>query len=164
MPIVLVRIDDRLIHGQVVEGWLKPLRANHIVVVSDAVARDRYQQILFSMAVPSAIKVSTFSIEETAAKILEGYFEKDRVMLLLSAPQDAVRLINSKVKFSSINVGGMHYSSGKRQLLRTLSVNESDISALKEIGGKGIELEGRVLPNDERVDIMDVLNDNSSKQ
>ena len=157
MPIVLVRIDDRLIHGQIVEGWLKPMRANYIAVASDHVAKDRSQQILLSMAVPSTIKVSSFSVDEAAKKISEGYFEKERVLLLLSGPKDVLRLLTGGVKLSSVNVGGMHYTSGKKQILRTLSVDKNDVLALKEISQRGVELEGRVLPMDDKIDIMEAL-------
>lgn len=157
MPIILVRIDDRLIHGQIVEGWLKNIRVNHIVVVSDEVAGDKMQQVLLGMSVPNTVKVTSFSIAEAAEKIKSGSFNKDRAMLLFSSPQDVLRLINCGIKLSSVNVGGMHYAQGKKQVLRNLSVNESDVQSLREIGRQGIELEGRVLPLDERVDIIEVL-------
>jgi PTS system mannose-specific IIB component len=157
MPIILVRIDDRLIHGQVVEGWLRVIRVNHITVISDQVARDKVQQALLSMAVPSNIKVTNFMVDEAAQKINGSYFDGDRVLALLSRPQDVLRLLTAGVKFSSVNVGGMHYSPGKRQILRNLSVDDSDLSALQEIGRMGIELEGRVLPSDDRIDIIDAM-------
>ena len=157
MPIILVRIDDRLIHGQVVEGWLRVIRVNHIVVISDQVARDKVQQALLSMAVPSNIKVTNCMVDEAALKINDSYFESDRILALLSRPHDVLRLLNAGVKFSSVNVGGMHYSPGKRQILRNLSVDDSDLAALKEIRSMGIELEGRVLPSDDRIDIIEAV-------
>ena len=157
MSIVLIRIDDRLIHGQIVEGWLKSIHVNHIVVVSDEVARDKMQQVLLGMAVPSGVKVASYSIENAAKKIRENYFLSDRVLLLLSSPRDVLRLMNAGVEVPSVNVGGMHYTPGKKQLLRNLSVDDDDISALIEISRKGAELEGRVLPSDEKVNILEVL-------
>lgn len=158
MPIVLVRIDDRLIHGQIVEGWLKTINVNHIVVVSDEVAKNKFQQALLSMAVPSNIKVENYSVEDAAKKIHENFFDKIRVLLLLSQPDDVLRLINYGVQVSSINVGGMHYRQGKKQILRNLSVDENDIAVFKAISSKGVELEGRVLPSDERINVAEVLN------
>ena len=66
MPVVLVRIDDRLVHGQVVEGWLKAIRATHIVVASDPVAADETQKALYLLAVPQGIQLSCLSIREAA--------------------------------------------------------------------------------------------------
>lgn len=157
MPIILTRIDDRLIHGQVVEGWLKVIRVDHIAVVSDQVARDKVQQALLGMAVPCNIKVTNLPVDDAAQKIKDAFFEKDRVLLLLSRPQDVLRLLQAGVKLASVNVGGMHYAQGKRQILRNLCVDDGDLDALRQISKLGVELEGRVLPSDDRINIMDVL-------
>jgi PTS system mannose-specific IIB component len=159
MDIVLVRIDDRLIHGQVVEGWLKTIGVGHIVVISDEVAADKMQQILLSMAVPRNVKVSDYSVENAAAKLKEMQATKERVMLLLSRPSDVLRLIDYGIKLTSVNVGGMHFSQGKKQILRNVSVDEKDIEALKGISAHGVALEGRVLPSDDMVNVMDVINE-----
>ena len=82
MPVVLCRIDDRLIHGQVVEGWLRIINAEHIVIVSDEVAKDEMQQALLSLAVPRNIKVSSFAVEESAVKVTENPLQKCRLLLL----------------------------------------------------------------------------------
>lgn len=165
MDIVLVRIDDRLIHGQVVEGWLKAIGVNHIVVLSDEVAADKMQQILLSMAVPRNIKVSNFSIEEGAKKLLEpGFGGKERILILLAKPSDVVRLIGYGIKLSSVNVGGMHFSQGKRQILRNVSVDDFDVDALKSIAACGVALEGRVLPGDEMVNVAQVIESELAKE
>ncbi len=164
MDIVLTRIDDRLIHGQVVEGWLKTIGVNHIVVISDEVAADKMQQILLSMAVPRNIKVTNYSVEEAGKKLLEPQAHKDRVMLLLSRPSDVVRLLGYGIKLTSVNVGGMHYSQGKRQILRNVSVDDNDVTALREIAERGVMLEGRVLPSDDMVNVMEVIESEPKKQ
>lgn len=157
MGIVLVRIDDRLIHGQIVEGWLKIIDVNHIVVISDEVARDRMQQTLLSMAVPSNVKVTCFAVDEAAQKVTAAPFINDRVLLLLSRPADALRLVKRGVALPGVNVGGMHFSQGKQQLLRNLSVDDEDVAALRGLAAAGIELEGRVLPSDERINVFEVV-------
>ncbi len=157
MAIVLVRIDDRLIHGQVVEGWLKSIRANHIVIVSDDVARDRMQQTLLAMAVPSSIRVTSLSVDDAASMLKQDTFANERVLLLLSRPSDVMRLLERGVTLSSVNVGGMHFAPGKKQLLRNLCVDEDDVRAFACAVDRGVELEGRVLPSDDRIDVCEVL-------
>jgi mannose/fructose/sorbose-specific phosphotransferase system IIB component len=165
MDIVLVRIDDRLIHGQVVEGWLKAIGANHIVVLSDEVAADKMQQILLSMAVPRNIKVTNFAVEEGAKKLQEaGFGGKERILLLLSRPADVLRLLNYGMKLASVNVGGMHFSQGKKQILRNVSVDEGDLKSLKAIADLGVTLEGRVLPADEMINVSEVVNNEIKKE
>lgn len=157
MAVILVRIDDRLIHGQIIEGWLKPLEANHILVVSDEVAKDKMQQILLGMAVPSGVTLTIAGAKDAAESILSGSLDKKRVLVLVPSPKYVLELVNYGAKFTSVNVGGMHYSSGKKQIMRTLSVNDEDIEAIMALNSKGMELEGRVLPDDDKVNIMDVL-------
>ncbi|MBN1823601.1 MAG: PTS sugar transporter subunit IIB [Endomicrobiales bacterium] len=157
MTISLVRIDDRLIHGQIVEGWLKNIGVNHIVVVSDEVAGDEMQRVLLTMAVPPGVKVTVLSISAGAEKINGGYFREERILLLLSTPSDVLKLLESGVRVASVNVGGMHYAPGKKQVLRNLSVDDSDISVLRRIHEMNIKLEGRVLPFDEAVDVISAI-------
>ena len=164
MPIVLSRIDDRLIHGQVVEGWLRKIRVNYIIVVSDEVAGDKMQQTLLGMAAPSDVRVSSFSIEDAGTKLVSDQFSDESIMLLFSCPGDVLRLLKTGVKLSSVNVGGMHYSTGKKQILRNLSVDEDDIKVFYEIDKLGVELEGRILPNDQRKNIMEIINASLEKE
>ncbi len=164
MPIVLVRIDDRLIHGQVVEGWLKKIRVTHIIIVSDEVVKDQMQKTLLGMAAPSNVRVSTFSIQEAASKLKTDEFKRDFILILFSNPQDTLRFINSGVKIKSVNVGGMHFSSGKKQILPNLSVDDSDIKAFGEMHKLGVELEARILPDDAIIDVQRVINEKSARQ
>ena len=155
MGVVLVRIDDRLIHGQVVAGWVKAIKANHIMVVNDKVAQDQMQRVLLSMAVPSHLQLSILSIEEAATVLKRGISEDNRVIILLNSPQDALSLVEKNVPIKSINVGGIHYCEGKKQILKAVCVDMEDIEALYQLERKEIELEGRIVPTDERINIME---------
>jgi mannose/fructose/sorbose-specific phosphotransferase system IIB component len=157
MGLVLIRIDDRLIHGQVVENWMKSLKINHVVVVNDFVAGDRMQKTLFSMAVPEQAKISILSIAQAKQAILNGQFEGDRAMLLLVSPQDVLNLINKGVRIKEVNVGGMHYSPDKKQILKAISVSKEDIRAFQELDKLGVRLEARMVPDDEKIDIMEIM-------
>jgi mannose/fructose/sorbose-specific phosphotransferase system IIB component len=157
MGMVLVRIDDRLIHGQVVENWMKFLKINHVIVVNDFVASDRMQKTLFSMAVPDHAKISILTITQAKEAILNGQFEGDKAMLLLVSPQDVLNLINKGVRIKEVNVGGMHYSPDKKQILKAISVSKEDIQAFQELDKLGVHLEARMVPNDEKIDIMEII-------
>jgi len=157
MSVVLIRIDDRLIHGQVVENWMKFLKIDHVVVVNDFVASDRMQKALFSMAVPDHAKISILTITQAKEAILNGQFEEDRAMLLLVSPQDVLNLIDKGVRIKEVNVGGMHYSPDKKQILKAISVSKEDIQAFQELDRLGIHLEARMVPDDEKIDIMEII-------
>ncbi|MDH5173719.1 MAG: PTS sugar transporter subunit IIB [Elusimicrobiota bacterium] len=158
MGVVLVRIDDRLIHGQVVENWMKFLKIDHVVVVNDFVASDRMQKTLFSMAVPEYAKISILATAEAKEAILNGKFEADRAMLLLVSPEDVLNLINEGVRIKKVNVGGMHYSPEKKQILKAISVSKEDVRAFQELDKLGVRLEARMVPKDEKIDIMEIIN------
>ena len=150
MAIKIVRIDDRLIHGQIVQGWLKTVDVDKILIVSDEVANDEMQQILLSMAVPSSVKLVIKNIKDASYEIANEVYEKDKLMILFSNPQDIVRMIDNGIKFQSVNIGGMHYAHGKKQLLSNLSVDRNDVEAFLKLINCGIELETRALPQDDR--------------
>ena len=157
MPIVLVRIDDRLVHGQIVQGWLKILDVNIILVVSDIVTLDTMQQMLMTMAVPGNIKLDIKNLKDATNGITNGQYDKERVMILAVSPSDILYMIEAGADFKSVNVGGMHFISGKRQLLRNLCVNDNDVESLYKIHIKSVEIEGRVLPEDEKKDIIPLI-------
>ena len=150
MTIKIVRIDDRLIHGQIVQGWLKTIDVDKILIVSDEVANDEMQQVLLSMAVPSSVKLVIKNIKDASYEIANEVYEKDKLMILFSNPQDIVKMIDNGIKFQSINIGGMHYAHGKKQLLANLSVDKNDVTAFLKLIDCGIELETRALPQDDR--------------
>ena len=157
MTIKIVRIDDRLIHGQIVQGWLKTIDVDKILIVSDEVANDEMQKILLCMAVPSSVKLVIKNIKDASYEIANEVYEKDKLMILFSNPQDIVRMIDNGIKFQSVNIGGMHYAHGKKQLLTNLSVDKNDVVAFLKLIENGIELETRALPQDERYNaVMDI--------
>jgi PTS system mannose-specific IIB component len=157
VTIKIVRIDDRLIHGQIVQGWLKTIDVDKILIVSDEVANDEMQKILLCMAVPSSVKLVIKNIKDASYEIANEVYEKDKLMILFSNPQDIVRMIDNGIKFQSVNIGGMHYAHGKKQLLTNLSVDKNDVVAFLKLIENGIELETRALPQDERYNaVMDI--------
>jgi mannose/fructose/sorbose-specific phosphotransferase system IIB component len=148
MDIQLVRIDDRLIHGQVVVGWVKALGIGRLVVVNDAIAANSMQKTLMEMAVPTGLKVSFFTVEEAARKCLPGGEHPEKGLLLFSNPSDVLGFVQKGALLSSVNVGGMHFCEGKQQVSKTVCVNDRDVEAFRELKGRGIELEVRAVPGD----------------
>ncbi|MFH1378945.1 MAG: PTS sugar transporter subunit IIB [bacterium] len=157
MPLVLLRIDDRLIHGQVVEGWLDAVGANLIIIASDEIAEDEFQQTLLTLAVPPRIRAVFLKVNDVIGFFNTKQQAGDRILLLVDNPNAALQLIESGVKISSINVGGMHYGEGKKQILPFLSVDADDRKSFEKINQMNVMLEGRVLPGDTPIDIIDLL-------
>jgi PTS system mannose-specific IIB component len=157
MTIELIRIDDRLVHGQIVQGWLKVINISKIVVASDEVANDQMQRMLLGMAVPSNVELEIKTVKDVSSNALDGKYDKTKTMFLFSNPSDVLDMIENGVGVKSVNVGGMHFTNGKKQLLCNVSVDDKDIEALEKIHRRGIEIEGRVLPSDDRIDVFHVI-------
>jgi len=153
MAVELLRIDDRLVHGQVVEGWVKALRINHLVVASDAVDADETQKALYVLAVPHGVQLTTVKVADAARAWKAGQWKNDRALILVSTPEDVVKLADAGAPLKSVNLGGLHYRSDRVQVLKGISLDDQDVRALKTLAARGVLLEARPLPLDEPVDI-----------
>lgn len=153
MSVDLLRIDDRLVHGQVVEGWLRALRVTHVVVASDTVVADDTQKALYSLAVPFGVDLDCLAVADVAKTWQAGAWENERVLVLVSSPEDAYRLLDAGAPVESVNVGGLHFREGRVQVLKAVSLDTLDIQALRKLAAKGVALEARPLPLDEPVEL-----------
>lgn len=153
---LITRIDDRLIHGQVVVGWGRILDIQLYIVVNDKVAKDKMQQNLMSIAIPTEAKTLIFSIEE-AIKKLKKVVRHKRVVLLFSTPVDVLRVVEGGVRIRAVNVGGIRQTGDRRKLLPTVALSDEEVEAFKRLFSKNIEIEYRLLPGDKKVNFMKVL-------
>ncbi len=158
MPLVQVRIDDRLIHGQVVVGWRSVLKPERILLCSDEVANSDWQRTIYLSAVPEEIQASVLTLEDTVEALLQKKFGQERILLLVDTPKTIVQLVENGVGINQVNVGGMHFRPGKNQISLFIFVDQDDIDQFRILYEKGIELEGRDVPTRTPVDIAKVLN------
>lgn len=140
-------------HGQVVEGWLRTLHISCVVVASDSVVADSTQKALYSLAVPLGVELQCRSVASVADSWTKGDWARQRVLVLVASAEDALRLVRQGAPVKSINVGGLHFRQGRVQVLKAVSLDADDISALKQLAAAEIALEARPLPLDEPVEI-----------
>lgn len=162
MQINHMRIDDRLIHGQIVTAWISDSKANTIMVADDKAAKDSLQQTMLKFAVPSGIKLIINSIED-AAKTLNDPLIKEAVLLIVRNPKCAYELLLKGVSVQSVNVGNISNSKsekGRKKLLQFIFAEPEDVEYLKKIYDMGIKLDVRAIPNDKSIDGMDLLTKN----
>ncbi len=157
MSIELVRIDDRLIHGQVVMAWSKTVAVNRMVVIDDKVAVDAIRKILLATVAPPGIKVSVFTTEQGIEALQENKFGNEKLLLLVTNPITILALVEGKIPISKVNIGGMSYRAGKTQLIQAVSVDEEDRHAFKKLHEHGVEMTIQILPNDVPINIMTKL-------
>lgn len=147
---VLLRIDDRLLHGQVARNWMKQVGADVIVVANDLVSEDEKQQHLMDLVTPMGSKSYFFGLSEASSKIKE--LEEEDALVLVESPADALKLIEDGVEIDSVNVGNIHQTSGKEKVNESIFVDQNDIDTFKKIEASGKKLDFRTLPNDQAID------------
>lgn len=153
MPnIVLTRIDNRLIHGQVATMWTSTVGANLLLVANDAVSNDEFRQNLMDMAAPAAAQTRYFSIEKTI-NIIHKASPSQMIAIICENPQDVLKLVEGGVPIKKVNIGNMHMAEGKHQISKAVCVDQSDIDAFKRLKDLGVELEIRRVPSESAEDI-----------
>lgn len=157
MKIGLVRIDDRLIHGQVATRWTKETNVNRIIVVSDEVAADNVRKTLLTQVAPPGVTAHVVDVAKMIRVWNNPKYGRDRVMLLFTNPADVERIVAEGVTVKSVNIGGMAFRQGKTQVNMAVSVDEKDIEAFKKLNARGIELEVRKVASDPKLKMMDLI-------
>ncbi|WP_026684211.1 PTS sugar transporter subunit IIB [Heyndrickxia coagulans] len=157
--ISLVRIDDRLLHGQVAYGWTSSLGVNVILVVNDEAKNDQMKAMALNLAKPNQVKLYIRGVEESG-EIVRKFAEakKSKVLVLVKNAADALSLAQgSGGAIHSVNVGGMRYSQGKLKLTDLVAVDQQDLENFKKMQELGVELEFRLLPRDKKKTLSDLL-------
>lgn len=159
MRVKHMRIDDRLIHGQIVTAWIRETKAEAILVADDLAARDATQKMLLQLATPRNVKLYIESLEKSASLLKEGGISED-LLLIVRNPRSANVLFELGFSIDSVNVGNISNSksaTGRKMLLSYIYLEEQDVENLKSISEKGIALDVRSVPGDKRIDGMELI-------
>lgn len=143
-----VRIDSRLLHGQVAMSWSKQIHPTRIVVVSDNVAHDELRRSLIIEAAPPGIKANVIPVHKLVEVCNDARFSGQRFLLLFENPHDVLRVVKAGVKIPLINIGSMAHSAGKTLLGSAVSVDQDDVTCLKNLRGEGCEFIVQKVPTD----------------
>ena len=157
MSIILYRVDDRLIHGQVTVGWARALQPGLVIIVDDEVASNPWEEKLFQSAAPAPLNVKVWSTAD-ALKELPGVQSAEPSGFLLTRElKTMVDLIKGGTEIPSVNLGGLHFSQNKTQILPYISFSSIDIEMLKFLRDRNIEIDVRDVPTTEKKDIFGLL-------
>lgn len=154
--ICFCRIDDRLIHGQVVTTWVNMHKIEQIIVLNDKIAGDKTQKNILTMAAPQGIKVKAFPVKKFA-EIIKTTPITRRTMLLFTNSLDVLEAVENGVEINNLNIGGMRYQEGRERITKSLSVTLEEREAFKKIIDRGIEVSVQMVPNDEKQDLRGVI-------
>jgi len=157
MELVLVRIDNRLIHGQVSTTWVQNHRIDHLIVANDAAAKNPMEKSVLKMAKPRTVnKLDILTVAE-AANLIKADKTKDRTMVVSRVPQDIKGLIEAGIEIQEIYVGNMHGAPGKSQLDQTVFADQEEVDTLKGFVAKGITLTSQMTPSSPKTDLVKKL-------
>ena len=159
MKINVCRIDDRLIHGQIVTKWIKEADAKLIIVSDDKAVNDKALQMILKIAVPSGVKLEILSKENTVKRINEDKTNVN-VLLLIRNPKETNLLVEMGLKLDKIIVGNISNSKsviGRTKLLDYIWVEPDDVEALKSLHNKGILLEVKAIPEERAKDPIELI-------
>lgn len=158
MPIVLFRVDERLIHGQVVVGWGEQLHADRIIVVDDELHSSAWEQELYCLGVPPEVDASFVNIDQARREFGNWRTDARRTIVLLRDLDSLRRLAAGRVVAGEeINLGGLHHGANRRRVLPYLFLDTRDFDALREVAGEGGQITARDLPNTRPVSLDDLL-------
>ncbi len=157
--IALVRIDDRLLHGQVAIGWTAAVNANVILVVNDEVHGDRLKATAMDLAKPNNVTLYIRSVGESGEIVRKfAGSQKSNVIVVVKNTADALELVRtSGGAIREVNVGGLRGAAGKRKLTELVAVGDSDLENFREMEKLGAAIEFRMLPRDKKHLLEDYL-------
>ena len=158
MPIVLYRVDERLIHGQVVIGWGSQLQPNRYLVVDDALAQAEWEQDLYRLAVGNGSAVTFHSVDDARAQLSEWAASEDRSVLLTRDLDTMLRLARGRLlEGKAVNLGGIHHAEGRSRVRSYLYLDDADRGRVRALEEEGVDVAGRDLPGSLKVSLHDLL-------
>ncbi|NLC42079.1 MAG: PTS sugar transporter subunit IIB [Erysipelothrix sp.] len=154
--LVFTRIDDRLIHGQVIAAWLRTYsNVQHIIVIDDKTSEDPFMHEMFSLLVPSGITIEILSVEK-AVELLKNELQKP-TMIIVKTPLTIMQLLEGGIEFESINIGGMGMTKGRKKLFQNISSSPEENEMIKEMLQRGIRVEIQIIPAAKVVNLANIL-------
>lgn len=153
MNITLLRIDDRLIHGQVATSWAKAVKCEAIFAISDEVANDKLRSELLLQIVPPGLKGYVIPVEKAIKVYHNPQYTGKNILWLVTKPADVLRLIEGGVKIDKVNVGGMTYKDGNKMLSDAVTVGKADVEAFHKLLDLGVDLTMQKVATNPKVEI-----------
>ncbi|MEW5721597.1 MAG: PTS sugar transporter subunit IIB [Thermodesulfobacteriota bacterium] len=154
---MLVRVDCRLIHGQIIEAWVPHTRTECLVVANDEAAQDPLTRSIMEMAVPPSIELAVLAVRDAAETLTAGKWAEKRTMVLVADCKDALTLYKTGLNFDRLNLGNLICTPGKKQVTCFISLDTADVGYIREFQDHGIHVEARPVPRDPSRNMAEVL-------
>lgn len=153
----LVRVDSRLLHGQVATAWTRSVNPDRIIVVSDNVAKDKLRKNMIVEATPPGVKANVIPIDKMIEVAKDPRFGATKALVLFETPEDALRAIQGGVDIKTLNIGSMAHSAGKVAVSKVLSLGKEDVETFDKLKQAGIKFDVRKVPDDSSANMDDIV-------
>ena len=161
MDITLVRVDNRLVHGQILEAWLPFTHASSIVVVDDEVAGDIFRETVIRMAVPRAVELIVSGVQEFARAYPYATGQGKKAIVLFSSIADVCRAFSAGFKFTKLNLGNVHHDQSEKEKIQCSScvfLDNHDMECLVNLmDTAGVRVELQRIPQEDPIDVRDIM-------
>jgi PTS system mannose-specific IIB component len=155
--IIFARVDDRLIHGQVVTEIVPTHKINHIIIVDDITASDGMQRRILKALAPSGVQVSVHSIESATENLKRDFNSKERVLVLAKTPIAFKELHENGIPFKEINIGGMGTRDDRSVLIKNVGANKEEREAIKKLLDSDIDVYYQLVPEQKKYELSAII-------
>ncbi len=153
MSIVLVRVDDRLVHGQIIEAWVPFYEATCIIVASDEAKKNSIQRTAIESCSSNALSIKVFGIEEAVRYAASESMNKERIIIIFSTLKELAQACNKGFKAAHVNIGNIHHHNGKvRMITPSVYIDKEDEDMVQNLLKLGVELDIRAVPSDRKIE------------
>lgn len=151
------RVDNRLVHGQIISTWMPHLRLRRIVIANDTIPDSTMQMTMYRMAIPEGVAFDALPVQQAAAWLNARRYGNDPTMVLLETVDDAIRLFASGHPFPTLNIGNVHHAPGRRVVTNAVYLGDDDLHQLRKLADRGVAIEVRSLPDETPTDLRAAL-------
>ena len=155
--ITFARVDDRLIHGEVVTAWVPTYRINHIIIVDDTVARDPFQRRVLKTLAPRGVRVDPMNVKEAMDYLNGDNNEKERILLLTKSPTYYAKLAENGIQLPQVNLGGMGLRGDRKPFVKNVAADPSEIDAIKKLVAKEVHVFYQLVPDQRLIEITNLI-------
>lgn len=150
---VLIRIDDRLIHGQVVTQWIKDTNGNRILIVDNELVGNRMMQRILKAAAPPGIKVEVLTVDDAVAECKKDAVPGENIVILVKYPEVLEKMLDAGVPMKKIVLGGMGLTANRKKFNKNVAASEEEVACMKRIVSKGVTMEFQLVPAERAINV-----------
>lgn len=155
--IKLVRLDFRLIHGQVIAKWFGQIMGNEIVIIDDDLSQDSFMASIYEMSAPVDSKVHVYSVEDAVKKVEDGTFASGKVLVLFKNVDQVFKAVEKGFKIDELQIGGLGSAPGRINVYGPITLDNHDASLLKKIADQGTNIYLQQVPEEAKMTFSKVL-------